>query len=572
MEILCFNLILALLVLSSIYKATAVLIRKRLRATLTAVDDIPLLGQPRKSNERLRGTAVICGGSIAGLLTARVCSDHFNDVIIVEPEEWVTTTEGFVDRHRQGPSITPPFRNRSRVPQYTCLHGYQCFMLMALRKWFPNIDIELRKVGARIGYTDQPSVHWSGIPGVPPFPLGPNTRTPKLFTLTRPALETLLRRLVIKACPNIKYVCGTATGLLLRENRDNTIASVRVRSQNGEDNIISTTFVVDCTGPALGGLRWLKELPLNSDVSTKREKALLPFNSLKTSYNPKVAYSTCEFDISPRLYAAITEIGLPIDDENIFFFVFGSDYKVDNKHFAITRRERSYVQVVCGGLDVRDRMTNVGDIKSFLSTIISARPLPEWIHRFLDILEKECVPAVYHFHRCPPPLYVQYSRAQRLPKNFVAVGDSVLQLSPVNGCGDNIFLIQGCTKACVEAVTLNGLLARIPSGPDRSIIPNGFARTFFALQAKRTSGSWAQHKYADYERKSTIPADGEDLQTTGARQRAFGAALLRLMLKDQKVAKVRFFVGHYLAPPTDLLSPAILLKLAWMLLKDHIGL
>jgi hypothetical protein len=131
---------------------------KRIRkASLTAVHDLDGIGRP--SDERIDGNAVICGGrcviqqlywlvyahpshSIAGLWAARVCADHFSKVIIVDPEAWLVTEEGMRDRHRQQGS-----RKRSRVPQYTSLHLYQPFSLMALRKLFPNFDREFEGCG-----------------------------------------------------------------------------------------------------------------------------------------------------------------------------------------------------------------------------------------------------------------------------------------------------------------------------------------------------------------------------------------------------------------------------------------
>ncbi|KAK0474283.1 hypothetical protein IW261DRAFT_1341776, partial [Armillaria novae-zelandiae] len=51
----------------------------------TCVLDIDSLGT-RLPGDKFKGTAVICGGSIGGLIAARVCHDHFDDILIVEPE------------------------------------------------------------------------------------------------------------------------------------------------------------------------------------------------------------------------------------------------------------------------------------------------------------------------------------------------------------------------------------------------------------------------------------------------------------------------------------------------------
>lgn len=78
---------------------------------LTVVNDLSLLGRCREPGDRLKGTAVICGGryalvrqstvyndllwrySIAGLLAARVCADHFEDVLVLDPDN-----DGLVER------------------------------------------------------------------------------------------------------------------------------------------------------------------------------------------------------------------------------------------------------------------------------------------------------------------------------------------------------------------------------------------------------------------------------------------------------------------------------------------
>ena len=55
--------------------------------------------------------------SIAGLVTARICHDHFEKVIIVEPETWLATEEGW------RPEREPKTKSRARVSQYQSPHG-----------------------------------------------------------------------------------------------------------------------------------------------------------------------------------------------------------------------------------------------------------------------------------------------------------------------------------------------------------------------------------------------------------------------------------------------------------------
>ena len=59
--------------------------------------------------------------SYAGLATARICHDHFERVIIVEPEAWLATVEGWKLEQKGEP--TQKTKTRARVMQYQSLHG-----------------------------------------------------------------------------------------------------------------------------------------------------------------------------------------------------------------------------------------------------------------------------------------------------------------------------------------------------------------------------------------------------------------------------------------------------------------
>lgn len=107
--------------------------------------DLPKLETPREDHYRIPGTVVIVGGrsvelllqfrlcmsltsqsliSMAGLWTARVCADHFEDVLIVEPEAWTTKEEGSCSIFDENGDLKDGVSNiiRQRVPQYLTVH------------------------------------------------------------------------------------------------------------------------------------------------------------------------------------------------------------------------------------------------------------------------------------------------------------------------------------------------------------------------------------------------------------------------------------------------------------------
>ncbi|WP_446046152.1 hypothetical protein [Streptomyces olivaceus] len=75
--------------------------------------------EPPAGKHVLFDTASVLGGSIAGLLTARVLSDHARQVVIVEPDE--VSTSG---------------RPRPGVPQGKHLHG----LLPTLAQWIERFS------------------------------------------------------------------------------------------------------------------------------------------------------------------------------------------------------------------------------------------------------------------------------------------------------------------------------------------------------------------------------------------------------------------------------------------------
>jgi 2-polyprenyl-6-methoxyphenol hydroxylase-like FAD-dependent oxidoreductase len=76
---------------------------------------------------------------------------------------------------------------------------------------------------------------------------------------------------------------------------------------------------------------------------------------------------------------------------------------------------------------------------------------------------------------------LKYSKqAASMPNNFVALGDAVIRLNPVNG--------QGMAKAAVEVIALDGALRRVRAG--RGALPAKFAAKYFAHTAAITNRAW----------------------------------------------------------------------------------
>ncbi|KIJ42124.1 hypothetical protein M422DRAFT_31490 [Sphaerobolus stellatus SS14] len=534
----------------AIYRFTATLTRNKLRAILTAVDDIPLLGLPRGCTRRIPGTAVVCGGSIAGLLTAKICGDHFDKVVIVEPEEWVTTEEGLHDRHRQALDnySLEADHKRARVFQYTFMHGYQMFLPMALKKLFKNFEVEIRRAGGRLVPHDF-QVYWSGIP----FPMSDvwkGKEAPHVLGISRPLLETTLRRLVLESSPNVCYIAGSVVSMI-QMGKDNVIQGVSIRPAGSSEVVqIAATMVADCTGPARIGFKCLKDLQSKSGATDNLEY-------LKKMYTHKLNTASFEFKIPSDMIPKLKALSFPGDFSRSWAVLNSApDPDEERRGLGVICSENNTIHVACGGWGLENPPQTISEVREIASTLRLARPLPSWVIPFLDFLDKENLPCVHLHLRCPPAVWLQYHKATNLPSNFVALGDAVMNLNPLQGFG--------VTKACVDAVTLNGLLTRLPG----NTLPSDFGHKFFDIQAKRIKGRWDQTKMEDYAYDTTIPSHGEDKDTYALWTRKFNRQLVKLLIKDPSVTATWVQTRDWLAPETDLLSPRILLKLGWMILSN----
>src|SRR3954469_13766160 len=86
---------------------------------------------PPADTEILMRRAVVLGGSMAGLMAARVLSDHAEEVVIIE-------------RHEPAPAAGP----RPVVPQGSQVHALLPAGQTQLERWFPGFTADAVAAGA----------------------------------------------------------------------------------------------------------------------------------------------------------------------------------------------------------------------------------------------------------------------------------------------------------------------------------------------------------------------------------------------------------------------------------------
>ncbi|GAA4262370.1 FAD-dependent oxidoreductase [Dactylosporangium darangshiense] len=178
--------------------------------------------------------AVVLGGSMAGLMAARVLSDHAEEVLIVERDP----TEG------AGP--------RPGVPQGTQVHALLPAGQTQLERWFPGFTLEAVAAGAPdFGRNDGQVFINDELRQVP----DPARERPMLIT-TRPFLESQVRRRVL-AIDNVRMAFGRAEGLLFGEDG---VRGARYVPDGEEEAVdVEAGLVVDAMGRSSRLNDWLEE-------------------------------------------------------------------------------------------------------------------------------------------------------------------------------------------------------------------------------------------------------------------------------------------------------------------------
>jgi 2-polyprenyl-6-methoxyphenol hydroxylase-like FAD-dependent oxidoreductase len=191
--------------------------------------------------------AVVLGGSMAGMLAARVLADSFARVTVV-------------DRDRL--PLTP--MARAGVPQARHLHHLLASGRATIERLFPGIEADLHAAGA-IDADIVGDVAWLSPRGwVPRHPTGLMT-----YLCGRDVLESCVRRRLV-ALPQVQLLERHAADELIAEH--GRVVGVRLAPRDGgEPMLLHADLVVDASGRTSHAPEWLAALgcrvPLPSEVS-----------------------------------------------------------------------------------------------------------------------------------------------------------------------------------------------------------------------------------------------------------------------------------------------------------------
>ncbi|MEU1423504.1 FAD-dependent oxidoreductase [Kitasatospora sp. NPDC005751] len=336
------------------------------------------MGTRAHESDRRWERAVVIGGGYAGLVTARVLTDCFREVVLLERDE--------VDEHT---GVHP------HAPQGHHAHAMLARGAEVLETLFPGLREELRELGAPVyDYGERMSF-------LQPAGFAPRHPTGVLIqSFTRDELERRLRRRVL-ALPGVRLLAPARCEGLLAE-RPGAVTGVVYRVAGAEEPAtLAADLVVDASGRA-GGLDGRLDA-LGVRVPAPRVvKAKITYTSMVFARPER---DRPDFDAAYQMTFApgIPRGGviLAVERNRWTCSLFGFDDQVPPTD------DQGY-------LDFARSLAN-----PLLAELIERRTRPEPTRRYVN----------------PNNQWGQYHRVRDWPERLLAVGDSVCVFNPVYGQG-----------------------------------------------------------------------------------------------------------------------------------------